>query len=420
MVRRIRPFDDSQQKDRRRSTTNPSTNTSAIDPYRQGVELTNPVHFANGIAKIHDGYNDQTGQHGVPDLVLGQSRPILRDDNSYLEMAKFNPVARFDDPPDLTSGPTTVPTITSLNYSLGDIAGGGASIILTGSGFIGVGSVKFGTTNASFVIDSDSQITATLPAHAAGSVSVTAVNDVGASNGISFEYWSPAQLTPKAWSRGPNYTSGGGASGVFTDSGSLADNFVQVVAGLIPAEGNVSLRPPVPQFDGSDDFLSNTTAWSTAVGASFFIWVLFFANTAVTDPVTYHGNLLGDTSNAEVGVDIGASGFSATILEGAAVYQSSGYVPCSTGAWHLGLLQCDAAATGAEGMVAVDNGAWTTFAVAGGYGPAAAGVITLGKGYEARYLDGYEADVGIVDGTVSAGNITKLRLYCNQRYGVSV
>ncbi len=98
MARRIRPFDDSFQKDRRRATTNPSTNTSAIDPYRQGVELTKPSHFANGIAKIHDGYNDQTGEHGVPDLVLGQSRPILRDDNSYLEMTKFDPVARFYDP----------------------------------------------------------------------------------------------------------------------------------------------------------------------------------------------------------------------------------------------------------------------------------------------------------------------------------
>jgi hypothetical protein len=95
MARRIRPFDDSQQKDRRRSTTNSSTNTSAIDAYRQGVELTNPIHFANGIAKIHDGYNDQTGQHGVPDLVLGQSRPILRDENSYLEMTKFDPVAHL-------------------------------------------------------------------------------------------------------------------------------------------------------------------------------------------------------------------------------------------------------------------------------------------------------------------------------------
>ena len=96
MTRRIQPFDDSLQKDRRRGTVNQSTNTSIVDAYRQGVELTSPKHFANGIAKIHSGYNDQTGQHGVPDLVLGQSRPVLHDDNSYLEMAKFDSVAHLE------------------------------------------------------------------------------------------------------------------------------------------------------------------------------------------------------------------------------------------------------------------------------------------------------------------------------------
>lgn len=95
MARRIRPFDDSLQKDRRRGTVDQSTDTSAVDAYRQGVELTSPKHFANGIAKIHDGYNEQSGQHGVPDLVLGQSRPVLRDENSYLEMTKFDSVAHL-------------------------------------------------------------------------------------------------------------------------------------------------------------------------------------------------------------------------------------------------------------------------------------------------------------------------------------
>jgi hypothetical protein len=99
MARRIKPFDDSLQKDRRRATKDQSTDTSAIDAYRQGVELTSPIHFANGIAKIHDGYNDQSGEHGVPQLVYGQERPILRDSNSFLDTAKFDPVARFDDPP---------------------------------------------------------------------------------------------------------------------------------------------------------------------------------------------------------------------------------------------------------------------------------------------------------------------------------
>lgn len=102
MARLISPFDDSLQKDRRRGTSNQSTNTSNFDAYRQGVELTKPSYYANGIAKIHDGYNDQTGNHGVGDLVLGQQRPILRDFNSYSDTEKLNPISRFSD-----SAPTT-------------------------------------------------------------------------------------------------------------------------------------------------------------------------------------------------------------------------------------------------------------------------------------------------------------------------
>jgi hypothetical protein len=91
----ITPFDDSLQKDRRRSTRNASSDTSEIDPFRQGVELTLPSHFANGIVKIHDGYNDQSGQHGVPQFVYGQERPILREQSSFLDTPKFNPLSRF-------------------------------------------------------------------------------------------------------------------------------------------------------------------------------------------------------------------------------------------------------------------------------------------------------------------------------------
>ncbi len=95
MPRVIKPFDDSQQKDRRRSNVDANTDTSTFDAYRQGVELTSPVHYANGIVKIHNGYNDQTGKHEVPVLVLGQERPRLRDENSFQEGNRFDPLTRF-------------------------------------------------------------------------------------------------------------------------------------------------------------------------------------------------------------------------------------------------------------------------------------------------------------------------------------
>lgn len=59
------------------------------------------------------------------------------------------------------------PVLTAADNAQGDPIGGG-SIVLTGSGFNGATAVKFGTTNAAFTIDSNTQITATLPANLSG------------------------------------------------------------------------------------------------------------------------------------------------------------------------------------------------------------------------------------------------------------
>jgi len=95
MARKIKPFDDSLEKDRHKATEDVNTDTRGYDAYRQGVELTMPNHFANGIAKIHNGYNGQSGNHEVPTLVLGQGRPRLRDENSFVEGVKYDPLMRF-------------------------------------------------------------------------------------------------------------------------------------------------------------------------------------------------------------------------------------------------------------------------------------------------------------------------------------
>ena len=75
----IAPFDDSQQKDRRRSVRNQQTNTSEFDQYRQGTELTLTKHYAQGMVKIHAGFNGQSGDHTVPQMVYGQSQKPLLD-----------------------------------------------------------------------------------------------------------------------------------------------------------------------------------------------------------------------------------------------------------------------------------------------------------------------------------------------------
>ena len=68
--------------------------------------------------------------------------------------------------------PSPVPTITSFNPTSGAV---GTSVVITGTGFLGTSAVTFGGTAATtFTIDSDTQITVTVPTGAAtGPIVVT-------------------------------------------------------------------------------------------------------------------------------------------------------------------------------------------------------------------------------------------------------
>lgn len=74
-----------------------------------------------------------------------------------------------------------VPQVTSLNPQVLPVTGN-TQIVLTGTGFTDASAVKFGSTDAtSFVVDSDTQITATAPAMAAGNVNITVTTPGGTS-----------------------------------------------------------------------------------------------------------------------------------------------------------------------------------------------------------------------------------------------
>jgi hypothetical protein len=67
-----------------------SIDTTAIDPYRQGVELTQQQHWSNGVVKIHVGDAD----HRIRQNIFGQSRP--RIDNDSPEASWHKDVDYFD------------------------------------------------------------------------------------------------------------------------------------------------------------------------------------------------------------------------------------------------------------------------------------------------------------------------------------
>jgi len=77
--------------------------------------------------------------------------------------------------------PLCPPTVTSTSPTNGSTAGG-TSVTITGTGFTGATAVTFGTTPAtSYTVVSDTQTTATSPAHAAGPVDVTVTTSSGTS-----------------------------------------------------------------------------------------------------------------------------------------------------------------------------------------------------------------------------------------------
>lgn len=78
------------------------------------------------------------------------------------------------------SGPP-VPTCSTVTPNSG-YTSGGESVVLAGTGFTDASEVDFGTTPAAgFTVDSDSQITATTPAHDEGTVNVTVTTPGGTS-----------------------------------------------------------------------------------------------------------------------------------------------------------------------------------------------------------------------------------------------
>ena len=71
------------------------------------------------------------------------------------------------------------PTLTSISPASGSTAGG-TQVTVTGTGFSTVTHVKFGTTTAaSYTVRSATQISATAPAHAAGTVAVSVTTAAG-------------------------------------------------------------------------------------------------------------------------------------------------------------------------------------------------------------------------------------------------
>ncbi|WP_344441483.1 IPT/TIG domain-containing protein, partial [Kitasatospora nipponensis] len=124
----------------------------------------------------------------------------------------------------------TAPIITTATPASGPA---GTTVLLTGSGFTGVTSVRFGVVAASFTVVSATVISATAPA-GSGTVQVTVTSPSGTSNGIAFTYAPAAPVitvsTPASGPAGATVTlTGSGFTGVTSvHFGAVAATFTVV------------------------------------------------------------------------------------------------------------------------------------------------------------------------------------------------
>ncbi len=154
------------------------------------------------------------------------------------------------------------PTITTVNPASGSTTGG-QSVTITGTNFTSASAVTFGGTNASFTIDSSTQITATTPAHVAGTVDVVVTTpDSSATASNAYTYNDPPTITtvnPASGSStggqsvtitGTNFTSASAVTFGGTTASFTIDSSTQITA-TTPAHVAGTVDVVVTTSDGS-------------------------------------------------------------------------------------------------------------------------------------------------------------------------
>jgi hypothetical protein len=121
-----------------------------------------------------------------------------------------------------SSGSNPAPTVSAISPTTGTTSGGTA-VTITGTGFLSGATVKFGSASATGVnVVSSTSITATSPAHSAGSVNVVVTNTDSQSDTLAGGY-SYTNAAPQVNSVAPNSgPAAGGTSVTITGTGFLS------------------------------------------------------------------------------------------------------------------------------------------------------------------------------------------------------
>lgn len=230
-----------------------------------------------------------------------------------------------------------VPTITGLSPNTGHTSGG-TSVVLTGTNFIGVTSVEFGTTAVTtFTIVSDTEITTTSPAESVGSVYVTVTNSQGTSpTGSANQYvYSEAYdvvvaaLSPTYWwplgdASGASYATESVASNNGTPQGTITFGHTGS-----PSEITETNMQSSGGYLSTTSHISTPTVWSTVV------WFKT-TSTAYNPLMSINVDSVGGTNSSDIHTGLDSSGkIWASIWTGSAYVSVESANAYNDGNWHL-------------------------------------------------------------------------------------
>jgi hypothetical protein len=159
------------------------------------------------------------------------------------------------------TGFVPAPRLTSISPTTGP-ASGGTKVTIAGTGFTGATSVSFGATAANFTVVSDTTITATSPASAAGTIDVTVANAGGASAASATDQFTFV-LAPSVTSVAPRTGPVGGGTEV-TITGTNLAAATQVSFGGTPAQfwatSDTTITAISPAAEGAESVYVRVTS----------------------------------------------------------------------------------------------------------------------------------------------------------------
>jgi hypothetical protein len=325
------------------------------------------------------------------------------------------------------------PVLSSINTAWG-VWDGGSSRVLTGAGFTGATVVSFcGVNAASFVVDSDTQITATTGAadpltDDIGDIVVTTPGGTSTlSNGFTYTsiQYAARQIsaTCAVWDAGEGITLNGSDVSGWADQGDLATQLdvAQATAGNQPiyvSSGGPDGGPYITFTQSANEFMRKTTDDGQAAGVGAWVGsVLSLPTISAAAHMIVNAKEFGGTVDEGVNLKVSSGAKAQAVFYDSAARTATGATSLSTGTTYL----LDGSIVGSNLAVFVNGTSDGTTACGATTGKACE-VVWIGRASDgaASPLDALMSLSFIIFGNITTASALTVERYVEERFGLTI